>query len=124
MWTMKHKIKTVDAEHFSYIIDTEGGQSGGGICTDILKNPYVMGIHTLGDTHINSGVRLSRNKFNEIVNWVVKTRNIEKGAISIPVPLATQGYEKILQRFLNGLLIYRPNGIGNDIGRINLPIMD
>lgn len=121
MWTMKHKIKTVEAEQFSYEIDTEGGQSGGGICTDILKNPYVMGVHTLGDLNINSGVRLSRYKFNEIVNWVINTRNI---AMSIPVPIVAQGYEKIFQRFLNGVLIYRPEGDGNDIDRVTLHIRD
>jgi hypothetical protein len=38
------------------------------------------------------------------------------------IPEVARGYEAIYQRFLKGVLIYRPYGDGNDTGRINLPI--
>jgi predicted GTPase len=41
--------------------------------------------------------------------------------IKLTVPLVAQGYEQIYRRFLNGVLIYRPDG-KSDEGRINLPI--
>lgn len=37
------------------------------------------------------------------------------------IPEVARGYEAIYQRFLKGRLIYRPNGDGNDSGRIDLP---
>ena len=46
-------------------------------------------------------------------------RPIERGVV---IPEVARGYEAIYQRFLKGVLIYRPNGDGNDTGRINLPI--
>jgi serine/threonine protein kinase len=45
-------------------------------------------------------------------------------ALRPAIPLVAQGHEAIYQRFLNGVLIYRPNGDGNDNGRINLPIRE
>jgi len=44
--------------------------------------------------------------------------------VRAPIPPIVQGHEKNYQRFLNGMLIYRPNRDGNDVGRINLPIRD
>ncbi len=38
------------------------------------------------------------------------------------VPLVARGHEAIYERFLNGALLYRPNGDGNDAGMITLPI--
>jgi hypothetical protein len=37
------------------------------------------------------------------------------------IPLAARGHEAVYQRFLNGVLIYRPKE-GDDLGRIHLPI--
>ena len=47
----------------------------------------------------------------------------EAERIRLSVPLAAQGHEAIYQRFLNGVLIYRPDG-KSDNGRINLRISD
>jgi len=38
--------------------------------------------------------------------------------------IATHGYEAIYERFLNGVLIYRPNRDGSDIGTVALPIKE
>jgi hypothetical protein len=43
--------------------------------------------------------------------------------VAIPIPLVAKGYEAIYQRFLNGVLIYRPQP-GNDAGRIDMRIHD
>jgi len=43
--------------------------------------------------------------------------------MSLTVPLVARGYEEIYQRFLNGLLIYRPMK-GSDVGMITLPISE
>jgi len=48
-------------------------------------------------------------------------RLVEVGS---PISSIAQGYEKIYERFLNGALVYRPNGDGNDDGMITLPIRD
>jgi hypothetical protein len=42
-------------------------------------------------------------------------------APAIPIPPIAKGFEAIYQRFLNGVLVYRPNP-GNDAGMIKLPI--
>lgn len=47
----------------------------------------------------------------------------EAERIRLSVPIAAQGHEAIYQRFLNGVLIYRPDG-KSDNGRINLRISD
>lgn len=49
---------------------------------------------------------------------------VEKQATTewrLSIPLVARGHEQIYQRFLNGVLIYRPDG-ETDTGRINLPI--
>jgi len=79
MWTMKYKIKDTEAEIFSYEIDTYGGQSGSGIWTYQGSDPYIMGVHTLGSTSLNYGVRLSKNKYDAIVKgWLSETRDIQQ----------------------------------------------
>jgi hypothetical protein len=48
----------------------------------------------------------------------------EPAAQMVPaIPPVAQGYEAIYQRFLNGVLVYRPQP-GNDAGMIKLPIAD
>ena len=41
----------------------------------------------------------------------------------LSIPECAVGYEAIYERFLRGVLIYKPNK-GNDVGRIELPILD
>ncbi len=45
-------------------------------------------------------------------------QTIQKGS---SIPAIARGYEELYERFLRGVLIYKPNK-GNDIGRIDLPI--
>ena len=82
MWTMSHVIKRVEPEKIFYDIDTYGGQSGSGIWINKWGNPYVIGIHTLGEGgkyEGNSGVRLSQGKFVQVISeWISKTRDIQQ----------------------------------------------
>jgi hypothetical protein len=40
----------------------------------------------------------------------------------LPIPEIARGHEEIYQRFVNGALIYRPNGDGADTGMITIPL--
>jgi len=122
MWSMSHKIKTIKPEQFDYEIDTCGGQSGSAIWINQGGLPMILGVHTLGSNSINSGVRLSIQKFIDFKRMISETYILKSNHIGpIPVPPIAQGYEAIYQRFLNGKLIYRPNE-GSDVGKIELPI--
>lgn len=130
MWTMNHRIQTVMDEEFDYIIDTYPGQSGSAVWTNRLAMPMVLGVHTLGDNLRNSGVRLSVEKFKKLFEIIAGTytlNDVNDSGLENPlslrhaIPLLAQGYEEIYQRFLRGVLIYRPQP-GTDVGRINLPI--
>ena len=61
------------------------------------------------------GIRFLEEEKSEEKKRVVDMR--------IPLPPIAQGYEAIYERFLNGVLIYRPDG-KSDNGRINLRISD
>lgn len=77
MWTMSHTIKTFSSERFYYEIDTFGGQSGSGVWINKWGSPYVLGVHTQGEGELykgNSGVRLSKSKFESVINeWISPT---------------------------------------------------
>ncbi len=81
MWTMKDTIKALSEERLFYDIDTMGGQSGSPIWLMILKNPYIVGIHTLGEGKErsgNSGIRLSLGKLKLIVDhWMTESCQYE-----------------------------------------------
>lgn len=80
------------------------------------------------------GVFLFRLKGNdECMGWFEKAanqgnvaahnimKNLGGVEMRLPIPIVAQGYEAIYQRFLKGVLIYRPQQ-GSDVGRIDLPI--
>lgn len=71
MWTHADAIKSVGAERFFYNIDTMGGQSGSGVWStfDGHQGERVAGIHTTGSSSGNGATRISRAKFDRIVNW-------------------------------------------------------
>lgn len=141
MWSMSHKIKTIKPEVFDYEIDTYGGQSGSAIWINKWGNPVVLGVHTLGSNNINSGVRLSAGKFEKIVQVIRDTYVLNSDVDgldlgnrlalapriapkpSISIPLVARGYEAIYERFLKGVLLYRPTK-GSDVGMVTLPIKD
>jgi len=47
----------------------------------------------------------------------------KKTTISHVIPAIAQGYEEVYRRFLNGVLIYRPQE-GSDVGRVDMPIAE
>ncbi len=153
MWTMCDRVRTVKAEEFEYEIDTAGAQSGSAIWINQQDMPMVLGVHTLGDYIMNSGVRLSEEKFKKLFKVIGDTYNLNKidslitnswldfirqgflspqGSSRIiacpPVPLVARGHEEDYRRFLKGFLVYvpqvfRPQAESDD-GEIILPIAD
>lgn len=67
MWSMSHTVKTIYPEHFDYEIDTYAGQSGSAIWISKYALPMIIGVHTRGSTIVNSGVRISAQKFTTLV---------------------------------------------------------
>lgn len=81
MFTMKNNIGSLKLERIFYDIDTEGGQSGSSIvlCTnredkiEIENEPCSIGVHTDSEEikgQGNSGVYLSPEKLELIVDWI------------------------------------------------------
>lgn len=71
MWTMADVVKRLTAERFFYQIDTAGGQSGSGVWGVFpgQQGEKVAGIHTTGSSSENGTTRISRSKFDRIVQW-------------------------------------------------------
>lgn len=78
MWSMSHTIKTVKSEQFDYEIDTFGGQSGSAVWINKWGTPMILGVHTTGSDLINSGVRLSGQKFMDLLLKVMPTTYVLK----------------------------------------------
>ncbi len=72
LWTMADVVKSVSAERIGYEIDTAGGQSGSGVWSTWAGQvgEKVAAIHTTGSSSGNGGTRISRPKFDRIVNWL------------------------------------------------------
>lgn len=72
LWTMADVIKTVSAERIMYYIDTMGGQSGSGVWSSWAGHTgeKVCAIHTTGSSAGNGGTRISKPKFDRIVDWM------------------------------------------------------
>lgn len=94
LWTMEHKLEKFDKEEFSYEIDTEGGQSGSPIWTMIKEDPYIIGVHTQGDTDKNLGVRLSHHKVKQhLAQWIENTYEIKTSLFKqVSQPEGTQNF--------------------------------
>lgn len=71
-WTHADVIKSVAAERFYYDIDTMGGQSGSGVWSTWTgqQGEKVCGIHTTGASSGNGATRISKAKFDRIVDWM------------------------------------------------------
>ncbi|WP_156962200.1 hypothetical protein [Candidatus Paracaedibacter symbiosus] len=97
MWEMQKRSEDnwfISDEKISYKIDTSFGQSGGAIwrlwpSPTFLqqKSLFTIGVHTDGNVSgTNSGVRLTKEKFNRIVDWI-KTYHLQDARpYSIPKP--------------------------------------
>lgn len=149
MWTMNHNIKKVLQEQITYWIDTAAGQSGSSVWHQEDDDYHIVGIHTLGwigrisdPERENYGVRISRDKYYQICKWVEEylykdplpilpsssTTSLYASSslltlpFSLPaIPLIAQGHEKAYERFLKGVLVYRPTP-HSDAGQVNLQI--
>jgi glutamyl endopeptidase len=71
MWTMADVVTRLTPERFFYKIDTAGGQSGSGVWGVFpgQQGEKVAGIHTTGSSSENGATRISRGKFDRIVQW-------------------------------------------------------
>ena len=72
LWTHADAVKSLTAENVYYDIDTMGGQSGSGVWAtfDGHDGEKVACIHTTGQSTGNGSTRISRPKFDRIVDWM------------------------------------------------------
>ena len=85
MWGMQHTIHQIKPEQFEYLIDTNGGQSGSAIWISKFGATMILGVHTLGGPSTNSGVRLSKEKFEALIQKIAESYEREKPQISQPI---------------------------------------
>lgn len=71
MWGMSHQVSALSAEELAYKIDTNRGQSGSAIWVHKFGLPMIVGIHTLGGDDNNAGVRISPQKFHDLIAPVI-----------------------------------------------------
>lgn len=88
LWGMAGKIRDIHSDRLFYDLDTNKGQSGSGVLIDHLTNPYLIGTHTLGTDapeYGNSGVRLSQDKFDQVVQWMAESCQIKLAPVVNPL---------------------------------------
>lgn len=68
-WYDAHKIASVNARKVFYDIDTFGGQSGSAVYRIISGARYGIGIHAYGGATTNSGTRIVKAIFDNMVAW-------------------------------------------------------
>jgi V8-like Glu-specific endopeptidase len=101
LYTMEHRLKTVETDELSYEIDTYSGQSGSPISTISAKGRYIIGVHTRGigeKMDANSGVRITQNKFSILTQWIRDTYVIDSSpqpTLSLIPPHYPISYAKI-----------------------------
>src|SRR3546814_14682144 len=86
MWGMSDTIKKVENKKLFYAIESSKGQSGSGVGGDKWLEDggiYTVGIHTGQEkdgTEENRGVRITKGKFNVILEWL-KTYQHERSEV-------------------------------------------
>jgi len=68
-WYDSHKIASVNSRKVFYDIDTAGGQSGSAVYRIIGSNRYGIAIHAYGGATTNSGTRIVKPVFDNMVAW-------------------------------------------------------
>jgi len=68
-WYDAHKIASVNSRKVFYDIDTAGGQSGSAVYRIIGGNRYGIAIHAYGGATTNSGTRIVKPVFDNMVAW-------------------------------------------------------
>jgi glutamyl endopeptidase len=69
MWFDSHKIASVNSRKVYYDIDTYGGQSGSAVYRIINGNRIGIAIHAYGGATTNSGTRIIKDVYNNMVAW-------------------------------------------------------
>lgn len=81
MWRMSHKMNFIAPEKLYYDIDTSSGQSGSSIWYEEGDKRYIVGVHAYGQEKLgegNFGVRITKGKFNDLVNWISETKSVHR----------------------------------------------
>jgi len=75
LYTMSGRLKAYNDERFTYLMDTNKGQSGASVWTTLTDNKnYCCGIHTNGQTDVeNTATRISGTKFDLLTEWMKKS---------------------------------------------------
>jgi len=68
-WYDSHKIASVNSRKVFYDIDTAGGQSGSAVYRIIGSNRYGIAIHAYGGATTNSGTRIIKPVYDNMVAW-------------------------------------------------------
>jgi len=68
-WYDAHKIASVNARKVYYDIDTFGGQSGSAVYRIMTGGRYAIAIHAYGGATTNSGTRIVKPVFDNMVAW-------------------------------------------------------
>ena len=80
MWEMSGEVEIAPFRLY-YALDTSGGQSGGAIWHQDGNQSYIVGVHTSGEVAQNQGnfgVRLTKEKIQDITHLISRTYNIEQ----------------------------------------------
>ena len=68
-WYAARRIDSVNSRKVYYDIDTAGGQSGSAVYRIINGNRYGVAIHAYGGARTNSGTRIVRPVYDNMVAW-------------------------------------------------------
>ncbi len=68
-WYDSRKIASVNTRKVYYDIDTAGGQSGSAVYRVIGSNRYAVAIHAYGGATTNSGTRIIKPVYDNMVTW-------------------------------------------------------
>jgi len=68
-WYDAHRIATVNSRKVYYDIDTAGGQSGSAVYRITNKGRYAFAIHAYGGATTNSGTRIVKPVYDNMVAW-------------------------------------------------------
>lgn len=68
-WYDSHKVDSVNERKVFYDIDTFGGQSGAAVYRIINNSRYAFAVHAYGGGTTNSGTRIIKPVYDNMVNW-------------------------------------------------------
>jgi glutamyl endopeptidase len=71
MWNSNCALADLDSSWLHYECETQGGMSGSAVWAFFPQrdNRVIYGVHALGGSIYNSGVRITRDVYNQIITW-------------------------------------------------------